>query len=71
MYMYSTSLKMLSVKFDFFLLWQSYVMFGEREDLEMFKEIYGSIMKYLKKGYIHVNAGYTVAHLYCVYTKSF
>ena len=47
---------MLSVKFDFFLLWQSYVMFGEREDLEMFKEIYGSIMKYLKKGYIHVNA---------------
>ena len=31
-------------------------MFGEREDLEMFKEIYGSIMKYLKKGYVNINA---------------
>lgn len=31
-------------------LLKSYILFGEREDLEMFKEMYSSIMKYLRKG---------------------
>ena len=38
------------ILYCFFPRSQSYIMFGEREDLEMFKEIYGSIMKYLKRG---------------------
>ena len=32
-------------------LLKSYILFGEREDLEMFKEMYHSIMKYLRKGW--------------------
>ena len=31
-------------------LMKSYVMFGEQEDLEMFKHLYTSIMKHLRKG---------------------
>ena len=31
-------------------LLKSYIVFGEREDLEMFKEMYNNIMKYLRKG---------------------
>ena len=31
-------------------LFKSYILFGEREDLEMFKGMYRSIMKYIKKG---------------------
>lgn len=33
---------------------QSFILFGEREDLEMFNELYKSIMKYMRKGwYVH------------------
>ena len=31
-------------------LLKSYILFGEREDLEMFKGMYSSIMKYLRRG---------------------
>ena len=31
-------------------LLKSYILFGEREDLEMFREMYSNIMKYLRKG---------------------
>ncbi len=31
-------------------LLKSYVLFGEQEDLEMFKDMYNSVMKYLRKG---------------------
>ena len=31
-------------------LLKSYILFGEQEDLEMFKDLYNSIMKYIRKG---------------------
>jgi len=29
---------------------KSYILFGEQEDLEMFKDFYTNIMKHLRKG---------------------
>ena len=31
-------------------LFKSYILFGENEDLEMFQDMYRSIMKYIRKG---------------------
>ena len=37
--------------FSLSLFIQSYIIFGEREDMEMFNEMYSNVMKYLKKGW--------------------
>jgi mannosidase alpha-like ER degradation enhancer 1 len=31
-------------------LLKSYILYGEREDLEMFSQFYSSIMNYMRKG---------------------
>lgn len=37
-------------------LLKSYILFGEKEDLEMFNAVYQSIQNYLRRGYVSLTS---------------
>lgn len=39
---------------------KSYILFGEKEDLEMFSAAYRSIQNYLRRGYVQLCCAYLV-----------
>lgn len=46
-------------------LLKSYILFGEKEDLEMFSAAYRSIQNHLRRGYVHSFCVYVAQAYFC------